>query len=155
RWRRRELRLDLLFLFGQQLVWGTVAASALFALRQALSGTALEAIRAIFSRQPMILQVVEVVVAGDLVVYWWHRANHAVPFPCRSHPVHHSAESLDWIAAFREPPFDGLGVQLAQNLPLLLVGLPLPAIAGLVTFRGAWAIWVHSNTRIELGPLEL
>ncbi|MGH6720332.1 MAG: sterol desaturase family protein, partial [Alphaproteobacteria bacterium] len=37
----------------------------------------------------------------DLLIYWWHRANHEVPFLWRFHAVHHSSEAMDWLASSR------------------------------------------------------
>src|SRR6185295_14241654 len=34
-------------------------------------------------------------------------------------------------------------------------GFPLEVVAGVSAFRGMWAIFVHSNVRLPLGPLRL
>src|SRR5439155_2128198 len=68
---------------------------------------------------------------------------------------HHSAEHLDWLAAFREHPADGLLTQLVINLPAIALGVPSEALAVLIVFRGAWAIFVHANVRLPLGPLRV
>jgi sterol desaturase/sphingolipid hydroxylase (fatty acid hydroxylase superfamily) len=90
---------------------------------------------------------------GDVAVYWFHRACHAVPFLWRFHAVHHSVETLDWVAAHREHPLDGLLTQWAVNVPLLLLGPPIEGLAALATFRGLWALVIHANVKIPLGPL--
>jgi sterol desaturase/sphingolipid hydroxylase (fatty acid hydroxylase superfamily) len=72
----------------------------------------------------------------------------------RFHAVHHSAEHLDWLAAHREHPIDGLLTQICQNLPFFVVGVRMDAIGALVVFRGAWALFVHSNVRLPLGPFR-
>ncbi|MCA9518316.1 MAG: sterol desaturase family protein, partial [Myxococcales bacterium] len=71
------------------------------------------------------------------------------------HAVHHSAEHLDWLAAHREHPVDGLYTMTLENLPALLLGFRLEAIAGFVAFRGVWAVFIHSNVRLPLGPLKV
>src|SRR5438128_1343109 len=35
-----------------------------------------------------------------------------------------------------------------------LLGFRVAALAGLAAFRGLWAIFVHSNARLPLGPLR-
>jgi sterol desaturase/sphingolipid hydroxylase (fatty acid hydroxylase superfamily) len=50
---------------------------------------------------------------------------------------------------------DGIGTQLAANLPAFLLGFHVEALAALVAFRGMWAIFIHSNVRLPLGPLRL
>ncbi|MGH6719623.1 MAG: sterol desaturase family protein, partial [Alphaproteobacteria bacterium] len=37
----------------------------------------------------------------DLLIYWWHRANHEVPFLWRFHAVHHLDRFLDTTTALR------------------------------------------------------
>ena len=41
------------------------------------------------------------------------------------------------------------------NLPAFLLGFPLETLAGLIAFRGIWAIYIHSNVRLPLGPLRV
>ena len=112
-------------------------------------------LRAGFGALPLWAQVVVAVVAGDLCVYWFHRACHRYDALWRFHAVHHSVEHLDWLAAHREHPLDGLFTQLFQNLPALALGLRMEVLAPLAVFRGAWAIFIHSNVRVRIGPLAL
>jgi sterol desaturase/sphingolipid hydroxylase (fatty acid hydroxylase superfamily) len=146
---RRDLPIDLCFFAGQYLVFSS---AAIFFLRTV---TPLLPKVADVSSWPMPAQVATAWVLGDLVVYWFHRACHAVPLLWRFHAVHHSAEELDWVAAHREHPFDGMATQLCMNAPAIMLGVPLPALAGVAVFRGLWAIFVHSNVRLPLGPLRM
>lgn len=68
--------------------------------------------------------------------------------------MHHTAEHLDWIAAYREHPLDNLYTRLIENLPALILGFPLPVIAGLIAFRGLWGLVIHSNANLQIGPLK-
>jgi sterol desaturase/sphingolipid hydroxylase (fatty acid hydroxylase superfamily) len=68
--------------------------------------------------------------------------------------VHHSSEYLDWVAAHREHPLDGVFTQMFQNIPVLLLGVDTTLLAGLIVFRGAWGIFIHSNVKINIGPLR-
>jgi sterol desaturase/sphingolipid hydroxylase (fatty acid hydroxylase superfamily) len=147
--------VDLCFLLGQYLLWGAAALALLSLVRAALDGAVPEAARAAFARLPFVAQAVAVVAAGDLLVYGWHRACHASPLLWRFHSVHHSARHLDWLAAHREHPLDGVTTQLAQNLPAFIAGFPLGTIAALATLRGAWGVFIHSNARLPVGWLGL
>jgi sterol desaturase/sphingolipid hydroxylase (fatty acid hydroxylase superfamily) len=154
-WIRPAWGTDALFFFGQYLFW---SGAALLVLGQAQLTAHLlvpEALRAAFAAQPTWLQALVVIALGDVAVYWFHRACHAVPLLWRFHAVHHSAEHLDWLAAHREHPVDGLLTQLSVNLPALLLGFPLRHVAWLIALRGLWAIFIHSNVRLPLGPLRL
>jgi sterol desaturase/sphingolipid hydroxylase (fatty acid hydroxylase superfamily) len=41
------------------------------------------------------------------------------------------------------------------NLPAFLMGFPLETLAGLLAFRGLWAVYIHSNVRLPIGPLRV
>jgi sterol desaturase/sphingolipid hydroxylase (fatty acid hydroxylase superfamily) len=152
---RPRAGVDACFLVGQYLLWSALSLAILQAVRAALDGAALDGARDAFARLPLAAQAIAAVVAGDLLVYLWHRACHASPLLWRFHAVHHSARHLDWLAAHREHPLDGITTQLAQNLPAFVVGFPLGTIAALATLRGAWGVFIHSNARLPLGPLGL
>jgi sterol desaturase/sphingolipid hydroxylase (fatty acid hydroxylase superfamily) len=68
--------------------------------------------------------------------------------------VHHSAEKLDWLAAHREHPLDTVYTVGLINLPAMIMGFPLETIAAVIFFRGIWAIYIHSNVRVPIGPLK-
>ena len=91
---------------------------------------------------------------SDFCVYWGHRLQHRVDFLWRFHAVHHSDENLDWLAAHREHPIDSIYTIALINLPAFLLGFPLQTLAGFVAFRGIWAIYIHSNVRLPIGPLR-
>jgi sterol desaturase/sphingolipid hydroxylase (fatty acid hydroxylase superfamily) len=101
---------------------------------------------------PLAVQAVLALVAGDVLLYWAHRACHRVPLLWRFHAVHHSVTRLDWLAAHREHPLDGLYSQLWLNLPAIILGVDLAALGPVLVLRGLWAIFVHSNVRVALGP---
>lgn len=113
-----------------------------------------EGFRAAVAGQPWWLQAVEVIILSDLFVYWGHRIQHRVPFLWRFHSIHHSAEHLDWLAAHREHPVDTVYTMGLINLPVFLLGFPVETLAGLVAFRGIWAIYIHSSVRLPIGPLR-
>ena len=137
---------DLAFFAGQYLLWVGLAAVAIRALdARVIDPLIPRGLRAGFATWPLPLQAVVVVMLGDICVYWFHRACHALPLLWRFHAVHHSAEHLDWLAAHREHPVDGLLTQLAVNAPALVLGFSLGQVAWLIALRGMWAIFVHSN----------
>jgi len=94
------------------------------------------------------------VVLSDFCIYWGHRLQHKVPFLWRFHSIHHSAEHLDWLAAHREHPLDTVYTLTIINLPAVVLGFPLETLAGFLAFRGLWAIYIHSNVRLPIGPLR-
>jgi sterol desaturase/sphingolipid hydroxylase (fatty acid hydroxylase superfamily) len=152
---RPQLATDLAFYFGQHVLWLGVELAGLVIARDLLAHAVPSGWTSAFADQPWQLQAIELVAVGDVVTYWYHRASHDVAWLWRFHRVHHSSPALDWLAAHREHPVDGLLTQLAMNLPALVLGVSLQGLAWLVTFRGVWAAFIHSNVRLPLGPLRV
>jgi len=151
---RPSLGVDLCFFAGQYLLWSGIALSLLLAVRDRLALAALEHLRVWIAARPFWAQLVAAVALGDLAVYGFHRACHAYEPLWRFHAVHHSAEHLDFLAAHREHPLDGIVTQLCVNLPAFAMAFPLHRIAGFLALRGMWAVFIHSNVRVPLGPLR-
>ncbi len=151
---RPRLAVDLCFFAGQYLLWSGVALSILLGVRDRLAMAPLVGLRASIAAAPFWAQALAAVALGDVLVYWFHRACHGFAPLWRFHAVHHSAEHLDFVAAHREHPLDGLGTQLSVNLPAFVMGFPLQHIAAFLALRGMWAIFIHANVRLPLGPLR-
>jgi sterol desaturase/sphingolipid hydroxylase (fatty acid hydroxylase superfamily) len=146
---------DLCFFLGQYLLWGGLVLWLLThfgaRLQEILPAGFQQAVR----RQPWWLQAFEVVFLSDFFIYWGHRLQHNVGFLWRFHSIHHSAEHLDWLAAHREHPVDTVYTMGLINLPAFILGFNLNTIAMLIAFRGIWAIYIHSNVRLPIGPLRM
>ena len=136
-------------------MWGGGVLVLLHVFRGWLDGIVPTVFRETVMSQPRWLQAVEVIVLSDLLVYWGHRLQHRVEFLWRFHSIHHSAEHLDWLAAHREHPLDTVYTMGLINLPAFVMGFPLETLAGLLAFRGIWAIYIHSNVRLPIGALRM
>jgi sterol desaturase/sphingolipid hydroxylase (fatty acid hydroxylase superfamily) len=145
---------DLWFFLGQYLVFSLLVLGVLAYFSRWLDGVVPGSFRSAVAAQPFWLQVVEVIVLSDFFVYWGHRLQHRSAFLWRFHSVHHSSRHLDWLAAHREHPLDTIYTVGLINLPAFVLGFPLSTLAGFIAFRGIWAIYIHSNVRIRLGPLR-
>jgi sterol desaturase/sphingolipid hydroxylase (fatty acid hydroxylase superfamily) len=145
---------DLLFLLGQYLLWNALVFWCLVRFRGTLTGIVPHEFASAVRAQPFWLQVLGVILLSDFCVYWGHRLQHRWSFLWRFHSVHHSAEHLDWLAAHREHPLDTVYTLTLINLPAFVLGFPLETLAGFIAFRGVWAIYIHSNVRLPLGPLR-
>lgn len=150
---RPGLRLDLTFLSGQYLLWNGLAIVCLGTVQRSLLAQGWT-LRGLTDGLPPAALAALAIAGGDLLVYGFHRACHAWGPLWRFHAVHHSAEHLDWVAAHREHPLDGLLTQLCQNLPAMLLGLQVSTLSALIVFRSVWAVVVHANVRLPLGPLR-
>lgn len=151
---RQAWGMDLAFFLGQYLVWNGVVLACLVLFSGWIHSVVPEGFRMAVASQPWWLQAVQVVLLSDFCVYWGHRFQHNNPLLWRFHRVHHTAEHLDWLAAHREHPIDTVYTMSLINLPAFVLGFPIETLAALVAFRGLWAIYIHSNVRLPIGPLR-
>ncbi len=98
-----------------------------------------------------VLEVASGLLIFEVVGYAYHRAAHRVPALWRLHRVHHSAESMDWLASFRQHPVETVLMTLMQNAPLVLLGIPLSAHAMVLLLLRLNTVFVHANLRIPSG----
>lgn len=152
---RRHWILDFCYFLGQYLLWNGLVLWILSHFSFWLDGIVPASFRGRINNQPVWLQALGVLVFSDLLIYWGHRIQHKVDFLWRFHKVHHSAEHMDWLAAHREHPLDSIYTIGIINLPAFILGFQLEALAAVIAFRGIWAIYIHSNVRLPLGPLKL
>ncbi|MBK6380800.1 MAG: sterol desaturase family protein [Chitinophagaceae bacterium] len=152
---RKNWVLDLCYFLGQYLFWSSLVLWVLNYFNFWLDDLIPQHFRLLIQNQPIWLQSIEVLFVSDFLIYWGHRLQHKVDFLWRFHKVHHSAEQLDWLAAHREHPIDSIYTVGLINLPAVIMGFDLEALAVLVAFRGIWAIYIHSNVRLPIGPLKI
>ena len=148
-WRTDLAHFTVSHLLVQVTVLLTLAPAALFfawAVRPALQ-------RAVQS-QPLILQVVEIVVVADLAQYVVHRAFHRVPWLWRFHEIHHSARALDWLASARLHLVDIVVTRGLSFVPLYVLGFSAPAVYAYLVFVSFHAVFIHANVRFRFRPLE-
>lgn len=147
--------LDFSFFLGQYLLWSGWVVWILHYFNTSLTSIIPIEFQQLVQSQPFLLQAFEALILSDFLIYWGHRLQHKVDFLWRFHKVHHSAEHLDWLAAHREHPLDSIYTIGLINLPAFIMGFPLEAIAGVIAFRGIWAIYIHSNVRLPIGRLKM
>jgi len=81
----------------------------------------------------------------DLAGYGYHRLAHRVPALWALHRVHHSSEEMSFAAGFRAHPVEVTLMTLAQNLPLVLLGIPLASHVAVVLLLQLHTLFVHST----------
>ena len=104
-------------------------------------------------RQPLALQVIEILLLGDLIGYWLHRLFHRGrlwPF----HAVHHSSTEVDWLSSVRLHPLNDVPTRVLQAAPFVLLGFPVKIVAIYVPFLTLYAIMLHANVDWTYGPLR-
>ena len=151
---RKAWWMDLCFFLGQYLIWNMVILWLLDYFDNWLTSITPLSVRQYIAQQPFWLQAAEVIILSDILIYWGHRLQHKVDFLWRFHKVHHTAEHMDWLAAHREHQIDTIYTMGLINLPAIIMGFPLQTIAGVIAFRGIWAIYIHSNVRLPFPALR-
>jgi sterol desaturase/sphingolipid hydroxylase (fatty acid hydroxylase superfamily) len=151
---RRERRVDFLYWFFTPFVTraiSAIGAGATFLILARITGHRLGS--SWFASQPLWLQWIEVIIGGDLTGYATHRLFHRRPL-WRFHAIHHSSESLDWLAAARVHPLNEAISRVLQLIPFFLLGFDPRVVAAAVPFLTFYAIFLHANLRWDFGPLR-
>jgi sterol desaturase/sphingolipid hydroxylase (fatty acid hydroxylase superfamily) len=102
---------------------------------------------------PGWLQAILIVVLGDFVGYWMHRAFHRGrlwPF----HAVHHGARELTWTAAVRVHPVNEVLSRMVQAVPFVVLGFSPLVVGAYLPFLTFYAILLHANLHWDFGPLR-
>ncbi len=98
------------------------------------------------------------VLALDLWVYWWHRANHEVAFLWRFHEVHHRDRFLDVTTQMRFHFAEAILSALVRALVIVVVAVPFASVLVFEILLQIGTIFHHSNLRVARGierPLSL
>ena len=92
---------------------------------------------------------------GDFSYYWWHRAQHKVPFLWELHKLHHSDENLNTTTIYRSHFLEPSGQALVKGLTIGFIfdttAAPETILAivagGLLPV--VWDYFIHANVRID------
>ncbi len=94
---------------------------------------------------PFIVQLPLAIVVADFAQYATHRAFHQIPFLWRFHSIHHSIETMDWIAGSRSHFIDILITRSLILIPMTLCGFSQNAMAGYLVFVSFHATFCHTD----------
>lgn len=89
--------------------------------------------------------------ASDFLQYWEHRFEHR--FAWRFHSVHHATREMSGTSNFTHFTH-ALFMQAIYGTPMALLAydpMPIPVILAAIY---AWSTFIHSPTRLSLGPLR-
>ena len=91
----------------------------------------------------------------DLTQWVCHWAMHRSPLLWRIHRLHHSDEVIDVSTAFRFHPAETLGRFLVQFGVILVLGVPVTAVAVAAVLVLAFDVWEHTNMETPSGLRRL
>ncbi|MBD2484693.1 sterol desaturase family protein [Planktothrix sp. FACHB-1365] len=106
------------------------------------------------SAQPILFQLIEAIVIADLGYYLAHRLLHTVPELWKFHAVHHSIESIDWLATVRVHPVDQIFTKFFQVIPLVILGFSAETWGIYTLFSALVAFYIHANIRLKIAGLK-
>lgn len=84
----------------------------------------------------------------DCWIYWWHRANHRLPFLWRFHQVHHLDQWLDVTSALRFHFGEVILSALIRAVVIICLGLPWVSVVVFEVLVLVCAGFHHSNLRL-------
>lgn len=84
----------------------------------------------------------------DLWIYFWHRANHTIPFLWRFHEIHHLDEFLDASSAVRFHAGEVLMSAAVRGVVIVLLDIPLASVLAFETLVLVASVFQHSNVRL-------
>lgn len=100
---------------------------------------------------PRWAEIVAAIVLLDYTLWWWHWANHRVPFLWRFHLVHHVDRDLDASTALRFH-FGELALSIpVRATQMILIGVDPFSLWLWQTILFASILFHHANIRLPLG----
>ncbi|MCC7460045.1 MAG: sterol desaturase family protein [Proteobacteria bacterium] len=105
-------------------------------------------------QQPVWIQFLEVLLIADFTQYWIHRAFHRIPFLWKFHAIHHSAQTMDWLAGSRLHLLDIVVTRGLILIPLLVMGFDPKVMQLYLVFVAIQATFIHTNVRWRLAKLD-
>jgi sterol desaturase/sphingolipid hydroxylase (fatty acid hydroxylase superfamily) len=103
---------------------------------------------------PLWLSTLLALVMLDFGNYFAHYLLHRSSLLWEFHKIHHSSRTLDWLATFRSHIIEQVLRRLVAPALLILAGFPLKAVTLAGGLFIAWAIFNHSNLKLNLRFLE-
>lgn len=87
----------------------------------------------------------------DMLIYWWHRANHEVQLLWRFHEVHHLDRFLDSTSAVRFHFGEVLLSACFRGVVIFVFAIPIASVLVFEAVVLIAAIFQHSNVRLPAG----
>ncbi|WP_306909144.1 ornithine lipid hydroxylase OlsE [Rhizobium mesoamericanum] len=103
---------------------------------------------------PLVLQVVLGLVIAEFGLYVAHRAAHEFLSLWRFHALHHSVERLWVVNTGRFHVIDSLFKIALSQIPLYLLGAPLPVFLWISAVTAFIGLLTHCNMDVRTGPLD-
>ena len=108
----------------------------------------------LLDNKPMWIQIIGAFAITDFMFWFSHYLRHKIPWLWYFHTIHHSQKHLNPMSTQREHPFEGYINFVIRTAPIAFVGGSYPAWIWFGIINTAWGFFIHSNLKINLGPLK-
>ena len=152
---RKDWQTDLIHFGVNHLLVGLMLLIVNFVIHRAqVIVVGEEGIQQFISTIHFLPQLLLCLLVADLAEYVVNRAYHEVPCLWRIHSVHHSVETLDWLAGSRLHMAEILVTRIAVLTPLFLLGFDKSVVDMYIVIVGFQAVFNHANVHLPWGPLK-
>jgi len=138
---------DLSYFVLNHLAVGLVLIAANGLANHAIGPLLSPDLKASMRKLPLWAAVPLILVLADLVQYGLHRAYHAHPLLWRIHSVHHSVETMDWLAGSRQHLLELLMTRVLGLAPLIALGFDKAALDVAIAIAMVQAVLNHANVQ--------
>jgi len=150
---REEWREDLFYYLVSSMLVQVLTFISMAPAIAIASHTSWTTFRHRVGSQPVLLQLLEIMFLTDLVQYWVHRAFHRVPFLWGFHAVHHSAKSMDWLAAARMHFLEIIALRGTTVIPMFILGFSEMSLHAYILIVYVHSALLHANVRWEFNRI--
>lgn len=151
---RTEWREDLFYYFVSSMMVQIFTFLSLFPSQLIVAHTSWTGFRSAIGSQPLVLQFLEIMILTDFVQYWCHRLFHVVPWLWKFHAVHHSAQSMDWMAGARMHVVEIVVLRGLTVIPMRILGFTNPPIYAYLLVVYFYSTFIHANLNFSPKWLE-
>lgn len=151
---RKEWQTDMVHFVVNHLLVGLMLFIVNFCIHRAQHVVGEQAVQTLVSGIPFLPQLLLCLLVADLAEYFTHRAYHEVPWLWRVHSIHHSVQTLDWLAGSRLHMLEIIITRVAVLTPLFLLGFDKDVIDMYIVVVGFQAVFNHANVHLPWGPLK-
>ena len=151
---RGEWREDFFYYFVSSMLVQIFTFTTLAPSNFLVATGQFETLRTWVGSLPFIVQLACIMAITDFVQYWLHRCFHTFPALWRFHAVHHSAQSMDWIAGARMHFVEIIVLRAATATPAFVLGFEPAALQTYLVIVYVYSTFVHANLNWKLGFME-
>ncbi len=151
---REDWLLDMKHFVFNHLLIGFFLFIANFFVHQCFGWLEIPKLAQSIGTLPGWAQFLLLVTTIDFVQYWVHRLYHEHPWFWKIHSVHHSTETMDWLASSR---LNFMEPAITRSLGLLMIstlGFELGPVNAYLIFVGFHATFIHANVNWDLSKIE-